>query len=72
MGAEIKKDRKLCEYYWKDKDVKGVAVTFCVAIGKGRCTHDPHNYTNCPNYIRYDKSVDELTPKTSTLPRFPS
>jgi len=71
MGVKIIKNRALCKYYWEDKELKGMRVTFCVAIGKGRCTYDPHNYASCPNYIRYNKSIDELTPKTATTPRFP-
>lgn len=73
MGAEIKKHREICKYFWEEKDVKGLKVTFCNAIGKGRCTFgNPHNFALCPNYIRYSKTVEEQTPKTATIPRFPS
>lgn len=73
MGPEIKKSRETCKYFMKERDIRGLPVTFCVATGKPRCTYgDPHGFAHCPNYLRYGKSVEELTPKTATAPRFPS
>lgn len=74
MGAEIKKGRETCKYLIEGKTTRqGKIPLFCVATSKGRCIYgDPVGFAHCPHYIRYNKSIDELTPKTSTFPRFPS